>query len=177
MCLPALALASAGIAALGQGISAYSSYQQHGYEAKVANQNAKLSNAQALDAITRGQEEDRRNQQQTGRTIGSERAAMAANGVDITYGNAADVVGDTAMFGAEDSATIRANAMREAHGYEINAANFRSTALAARRAATGALISGAFGIAQTALGGASQFKSLSASGGGGFSGAGAGSGW
>ena len=161
MCAPpVLALAAAGMTMVGQGVSAYSTSQAQGYAARVADQNARLSNAQALDAIKRGQIEDQRNQQQTARAMGSQRAAMAANDIDPGYGNAADVVGDTATFGAEDSATIRENAMREAKGYEAHAANFRAQAASARMAATGAIIGGAFNMASTALGAAQQYSRL-----------------
>lgn len=164
MCLPALAAASAAVAVIGQGISAYSAHGQAKYEAAVARQNSTLASNQALDAIKRGQIDDRRSQQETAKLIGSQQARLAANGIDVGYGNAADMIGDTATYGAEDAATIRENAMREAMGHDMSAMNFRAQARAARSRATGALVSGGFGIAQTALGGATQFAQLRAKG-------------
>lgn len=146
--------------ALGQGYSALSANTQERYAAKVAYQNARLENERAKDAIERGGEEARRYQKRASQEMGAQNAAMAANGIDITFGTAADVRGDTAMFTREDTATIYDNAYREARGYEINAANFLAERQARKRAATGALVEGGFNILTTALGGATQVSKM-----------------
>lgn len=161
MCDPVtLTVAATAVAVAGQGVSAYAGYQQGKYESKVATVNSQLENEKARDALLRGQEEGRRFRGQVGRQVGSQRASMASNGLDLGFGNAADVVGDTVTIGAEDSATIRQNSFREARGYEISAMNYRGEAGAAKSRAVGSLIEGAFGMASTALGGATQYSKL-----------------
>jgi hypothetical protein len=130
------------------------------YEAKVADANARRESQRAIDALERGDIETRRYQRRLSQEIGQQNAALAANGIDITFGTAADVRGDTMMFGQEDVQSIQQNAFREAMGYDINAANYSAEAVARRRAAKGALIGGAFGVASTVLGGATQVANI-----------------
>jgi hypothetical protein len=162
MCDPVIGLtmAATAVAAMGQGYSALSQNAQEQYSAKVATQNARLENERARDAIERGFTEAQRFQRQSGQEMGAQNAAMAANGIDITFGSAADVRGDTAMFAREDTATIYQNAFREARGYEINSANFLTERQAAKMRGTGALVEGAFGIGSTVLGGATQLSKM-----------------
>lgn len=166
MCDPlSLTIAATAVAAVGQGVSAYSSYQQNRYEAKVADQNARLESKAAIDALERGRIESRNYQRRLGQEIGQQNAALAANGIDITFGTPANVRGDTLMFGREDVATIETNALREAEGHDIGAVNYLAAARSSRQAATGALVQGAFGVASTVLGGATQYSKYKRTGG------------
>lgn len=159
MCEPAtLTLIAAGMAAVGTGVTAVSQYQQGQYQAKVADNNAKLENEAARDAIERGRTESQRYQRELSQKMGAQRASLAANNIDINFGSAAAVRGDTALFGQEDVATIRENSMRESKGFEIGAANYTAEGVGARIKATGALVSGAFSAGSTLLGAANQYK-------------------
>lgn len=161
MCDPlTLTAISTGVAAIGQGISAYSAHQQGVYEARVARQNARFEQDRARDAQERGLEEARRYQRQLGQEMGAQNAALAANGIDITFGSAFDIRGDTAVAGREDVQTIYRNTEREVQGFDVSSANFRAEAKAAKRRATGALVQGAFGIGSTVLGGAQQYRRI-----------------
>lgn len=164
MCLPAapLALVATAVAAAGSAASTISAMQQSTYQARVADRNAKMEDAAARDAIERGKIEDQRYQRQLSQQQGAQRAALAANGVDVNFGNAAAVREDLARAGQEDSQTIRENAMREARGFELSAANYRASAAGARQARTGQAISGAFDFGSTVLGGAMQYKKIKA---------------
>jgi len=160
MCLPlapALLVASTVVTMAGQAASAMSQAGQASYEAGVARRNAAMRADAAHDARERGQVEARNYQLELGQRMGSQRASLAANGIDPGYGSAADVQADMARAGATDVDTIRRNAAREEQGYLIDASNFTSEAVAQRRRRTAAYVSGAFGIAQTALGAASQY--------------------
>jgi hypothetical protein len=155
-----LTIAATAVAAVGQGVSAYSTYQQDRYEAKVATANAAIKTDQASDALARGRIDNLRYQRQLAQQMGEQNARLAANGIDIGYGSAANVRADTAMFGREDVNTINENAIRETKGYEVDAMNYRAEASAKKSAATGALIQGAFGVASTVLGGATQVSKM-----------------
>ena len=148
--------------AAGQGYSAMLASSQAKGAAAQAEVNRAEANRSAADAIARGDEEQKRHYRQVSAQMGEQRAALAANGLDVNFGNAGDVVADTALYGQEDANTIAQNTMRESRGFEIEAANFGAEAKSQRKAAKGALIKGAFDIGSTILGGASQYGKLTA---------------
>ncbi|MBM7406923.1 MULTISPECIES: virion core protein, T7 gp14 family [Sphingomonas] len=159
MCEPVtLAAIGAGMAALSTATATVTAVQQNKYQAKVATRNADLESAAGRDAVERGKIESQNYQRQASQMQGAQRAALAANGIDINFGSAAGVRADTAMMQAEDAQTIRENSMREVRGIEINAANYRAQVQASRQAATGAAIKGVFDFGSTVLGGASQYR-------------------
>jgi len=163
MCLPVatMALAASAVQMVGQATSTVFAMQQAGYEARAANQNARIESERANDARERGQTENLNYQRQVSQEMGTQQASMAANGVDPTFGSAAYVRGDTAMIGAEDVRTISRNTFQEMRGFDINAASFRAEAKAARRRKTGFLIQGGLAMAGTALGAAQQYRKFS----------------
>jgi hypothetical protein len=77
----------------------------------------------ARDAEARGVQLEQRHRQTTNRLIGSQRAAFAASGVDVSDvdSTAGDVFADTAALSEIDAMTIRTNAAREAWGYRMGA--------------------------------------------------------
>src|SRR5690242_19657087 len=60
--------------------------------------------------------------------IGSQRAGLAANGVDINSGSAVDVQSTTAATGEADALTIRNNAARQAYGQQVQGLNYGNQA-------------------------------------------------
>lgn len=163
MCDPGtLALAAAGVSTVGKGVSAIQTAAMDRYQARVADQNARLSDEQARDALDRNKVDAQRLYRKIGQTAGQQTAAMAANGIDLSSGSALQVQQDTSAIGAEDVAQLYKSGAQEERGYEISAANDRAKAQGARQAATGALVSGAFDVASTVLGGVSQYKKLKA---------------
>lgn len=164
MCDPgtllALTAASTVMATVGTGLAAYQGAQQSKYAGKVAGMNAKAESARAHDAIDRGKIEQQQHWRKVAQLKGQQQAAMAANGIDTSFGSAALLAEDTAMFGAEDADTIYKNTLREVQGIDMSAANFRSQQQAARQAQSGAIVGGVFGMASTALSGASQYATL-----------------
>lgn len=115
-----------GLMSASTAMSAGSSFFSGRYNQQIADMNADMADAQARDAITRGQEEERRHRQSVQGLIGRQRAALAAQGVDVNSGSALDVQADAAKFGALDAVTIRNNAAREAWGYRVQAANYKA---------------------------------------------------
>ena len=171
MCDPGtLAIVSAVAAVAGTVTSTVASVQQQRYAEKVALANQKTENARVIDALDRGQIEARDAARRQAQLAGAQRAAMAANGIDVSFGSAADLMADTAMMGREEQTTIRENTRREVMGYDVNAANFGGQANAARSAAKGAIVSGAFQVAQTIAGAAQRYGKVQADRAGGGSG-------
>lgn len=149
MCLPALAAVpslfgmSAATAATvgtvasvaGLGLSAMGAYQQSkaaqasaDYQAQIARNNAVAQEQQAKDALSRGDDEVARLRRIAGQVKGSQRASMAARGLDLNEGSALKLQEDTDFFGAVDQTTARNNAKREAWGYTNGAANSSANA-------------------------------------------------
>lgn len=166
MCLAAapLALVASAVAAAGSAVSTFTAVQQQRYQAAIADRNAKMENEAARDALNRGEIEARRYQQEASQRMGAQRAALAANGIDTSYGNAAFVQADMARATQEDVATIRENSVRQARGFDLAAANSRAQANASRSAATGTAIAGVFDFGSTVLGGVQQHRRAKALG-------------
>ena len=130
-----LLAAGIGSSLIGAGVS-YMGAQQQGaaarqaadYQAAVARNNAILAERQAQDSLQRGQIAEAQKRQETALLAGRQKAVMAGNGVDLTFGSAVDILGDTAALGEQDALTVRSNAEREALGYRQQAGNYRSDA-------------------------------------------------
>lgn len=170
MCNPALlVVASTAVTMAGQYQSGMYAAGQARYGAKVAEQNKSLEREAASDAIVRGQDEQRKLGREVAGRVGAQEARMAGNNIDITTGSAARVIDDTLMLGREDSAAISENVRRQVRERQINAWNFESEKRAMKAEAKQAKTATYFGMASTALGGATQYskyKTAQGSGGG-----------
>jgi hypothetical protein len=157
MCHPAILIAaSAGVKAVGSVVSGIGQKQVLDYQGQVADQNARLAEDQARDSIQNGNLEAQRRYRELAQTKGQQVAAMAANGVDLNFGSAADVQKDSAAIGAEDIAQLYKGSNERTRGFEINAFNYRAQAAGDRARGKGALTEGIFSGLSTALGGAAS---------------------
>jgi len=157
MCNPVVLIAAAaGVNAVGSVVSGIGQKQVLDYQAQIADQNAKLAEDQAQDSIQNTNLEAQRRYRDLAQTKGRQVAAMAANGIDLNFGSAADIQRDTAATGAEDLAQIYKGGNERTKGFEINAFNSRAEATGDRARGKGALIDGIFGGVATALGGAAS---------------------
>lgn len=93
--------------------------------ARVQELNAQMAEQQARDAITRGDKAAGASRLKSRQFKGSQRAALAANGVDLGFGSALNMLNDTDLFGEIDAETIRDNAAREAWAIRQQAAGLR----------------------------------------------------
>jgi hypothetical protein len=91
------------------------------YESAIYDTNAYISQIQAQDAIKRGEEEARRIKERSRIITGAQRAAMAAQGIEVNEEDALKVQQDTAGLAAMDALDVKNNAWREAWGYSIQA--------------------------------------------------------
>lgn len=116
------------IMAVGTAYSMYTQNQQAHYAADVAKQNAKLDQQQAANAQAAGSYEADQARIRGRLLQGQQLAAFAANNVDNTTGSAADILGDTAMFTAQDMRQARTNAAMRAYGFQVDALNQKGSA-------------------------------------------------
>ena len=163
MCNPAILIAAGAAATIGgQLYSGVIASQNAKYAGQVADMNRERANEQAVDALNRGAQEHQIHYREVAATMGSQTARLAANGIDVSSGSARDVIGDTAMIGEEDSRTIAQNTYREMRGFEIDSLNYEAERRAAKRERAGIPMAVGLGIAQTALGAATQYGDVKA---------------
>lgn len=124
--------------------------------AQVNEMNAVMADRRAKDALERGQKEEQRKRQEVSAIKGKQVAAMAANGVDVSFGSPLDTIVDTAVLGELDALTIRTNAARESYDYRVDAVNKRANASLQRSQAKSALMGGYLSAAGTVLTGAGK---------------------
>jgi len=123
-------------------------------QARIAEINARISEMGAQQELIRGNAEVGRLTMQAGRVKSAQRVALAANGVDLGVGNAAEIAASTEIMKEIDKNTITANAVRSAWGYRTQAMNYQNEAIGAR--AKAASISPGTAAFSSLLGGATQ---------------------
>lgn len=161
MCDPvSLTIAAAAVTAGGQIAQGIGQAQQARYAASIADQNARLSADQAKRAEDNTAIEAQRRYRQSAQVMGAQQAAMAANGVDVSFGTAAQNNLDARMIAAEDVGQIYQQGSDTVKGLDIQGWNYRGEANAQRAKASGAIVNSVFSAASTALGGASQIAKM-----------------
>lgn len=132
-----LALQAGGAAtgAVGSYYSARSQSSSLSYQAAMADTNARLAERSAQQEQYKGQREVAGLTLKAGQLKGAQRAAMAANGIDLGEGSAIDVLTSTDVMKEIDANTTTANAVRSAWGYRTQGTNYQNEALTKRASA------------------------------------------
>jgi len=129
-----------------QGVSgAYGKFSQARSTSRIARVNQRLAEMRARDALKRGEETEHRVRQRTKKVRGSQRAALAAQGIRLDTGSALDVQMEAENIGELDALTVKNNALREAFGFGAEARSIglqgRLNAQALRNEGTQTLLS------------------------------------
>jgi hypothetical protein len=169
MCTPmALGIASLAATVLGGVQTAQAQSAAAAAQEAQAKENAKAADAQARNTVLAAQVEEDRRRAQTRAMLAAQRAAFAANNVDMSMGTPMDLLGDTAAIGEQDALTIRANAARQAWGYKVDANNYLNEGKVAKAAGQNATMGTYLTTAGTAFGQAANLmknkKSLTTTG-------------
>lgn len=101
---------------------------QYEYQAAVDRKNAEIAQSNADMKRQEGIEEARTQRIKTLQAVGSQQAAMAANGFDATSGTNLDIIEDTSAQGELDALTKQYNKETEALSYETTANNYSNQA-------------------------------------------------
>ena len=130
-------------------MSVGSAYQQSVVAQKTAEANAKNAEIQAQDAQRRGEKDAIAIQQKGAAYKSAQRVNMAAKGLDLSYGTAADLQDQTDFFSQSDAATARTNAAKEAWSLRARKAGYQAEAMSNSpyMAAGGSLLGGAGQVA------------------------------
>lgn len=119
--------AIAGVTVLSSYLQGESAKEEAKYKDRIANANAQFAEAQAIRVIQAGEQEANEYGRKVRKTVGSQRAALAAQGVDVGVGTASELQAETLEIGAKDQETIRNNAFLEAYGLKVRAENDRES--------------------------------------------------
>lgn len=138
--------------ALGSYFSASSQRTLLNAQAEIADINARVAESQARVELMTGQRREQASRLSTAALKGSQRAALAANGVDLGVGGAAELQAGTDLVGEVDAETIHENAVRSAWGYRTQSTNSANDAITKRGTAAG--ISPGMSAASSLLGSA-----------------------
>ena len=137
-----------GAGAVGQAYGAYSSSlatrEAMQSQANIADTQANISdiNAQgaefsAQQTLLAGQRREQNVMLKGAQLKSTQRAGMAANGVDLGSGSAVNVLTSTDVMTAEDTNAVHLDAVRSAWGYRTQATNYANEAIGKRAQANG----------------------------------------
>lgn len=148
----ALTVAGVGMQAFGAMRQSQSQKEMYKYQAGVDRNNQTIANWQAEDALARGERAEMDVRRKTAMLKGSQRASMAARGLDISEGSALNILSDTDWMGEQDALTVRENSKREAWAYQNQARGYGSSAnmMSARSDAESPLLAGASSLLSNA---------------------------
>jgi hypothetical protein len=127
--------ASTAVGAFGAYQGAQAQRAQYSAQASQADAAARNADDQARRAQERGDAELRKQGVAQSDLRGKQRAALAANGLDLGFGSTAATLDQTDYYGLQDRETITQNADDEDYGFRQDAANKRSNASFARSSA------------------------------------------
>jgi len=130
--------AGAAVSTVGAYYGAKSSKIALNAQANIADINARISELSAQSELEAGQRKEQASRLTTAKVKSSQKAAMAANGIDLGSDTAVNIQTTTDVLGEVDANTIAANAARSAWGYRTQGVNFKNDALF-KRASAGAI--------------------------------------
>lgn len=130
-----LQVGGAVVAAIGAISSAMSQRLALKGAAEIAEINAGMAERAAQQEMARGQELVAQATERAGQVKGAQRAAMAANGIDLGEGSAAEVLTTTDLAREHDMQVIQVNAVRAAWGHRMSATSLSNQARADRAGA------------------------------------------
>lgn len=146
-----------GVTTLASSYSQSEATRDQGRYQKMMNDiNARNSDIAGEDALQRGDKEAANYKKKVKGMVGSQRAEMAAQGIDINDGSALAIQEDTRSIGAMDALTIKNNAFREAMGFKTQSQSYSFQGDVAKsqssRAANNTLLAGGLQAASTSYG-------------------------
>ena len=132
----------------GTVLSAGAAYQQSQFAKQTAQNNANNAERQAQEASRLGEKQAIEVQRKGAAIKSAQRVGLAAKGLDLSYGTAADLQDQTDFFTQSDVATTRTNAAKDAWSKRAQGAQYQGEANAQNplMMAGGSLLSGASAV-------------------------------
>ncbi len=144
-----------GLSIAAQSRQAQARADEANYMAQVARRQQEVAERNATLVEQEGAAEEDRSRLKSSSLLGAQRAALAAQGGDITTGSPLDIFGDTARAGELDARTIRSTTARNVFNARLQANDAASRASAADVQGANALAALPYGIGSSLLSGAS----------------------
>ncbi len=132
-----LQIGGAVTSAVGSYYSSLNQKRNLEFQAELAKINARLAESSAQSILLQGQQQIGALTLSAGQLKGRQRASLAANGVSLGEGNAAEIQASTDIMKTIDANTLEANAVRSAWGARSEATNYQIEALSAKASASG----------------------------------------
>lgn len=110
-----------GVQVLGGVMQGQAIRSEGAYAEKMARINARRAEDIADQVVKKGDEDAAKYGKQVKALTGSQKAMMAAQGIDLGFGTPTEIIAQTEIQGAEDVNKIKSNAFREAMGYKVQA--------------------------------------------------------
>lgn len=148
-----------GVSAYGAAAKGSADQAMYGYQAGVAQLNAKIAKQNADYTREAGGTVAYQSGLKTGQVVGQQKVAQSASGIDVNTGSAAKVRADTLQLGELDQQTIRTNYAKKAYGYEVEAATKQAEAGADLVAGSEAKKASNINVASSILGTVSSVSS------------------
>jgi hypothetical protein len=152
-------LASTVVGMMGAQAQADAASAQANYQAAVARNNAVIAEQNAQQSINVGEANSEKQDTKTAATVGSIKAAQAANGIDVNSGSPLDVRTSQEQLGRLDTLTIMNDAMQKAYDFRAQKTNFLAEAQLQSSKAQYAQEAGGLNVASSLIGGISSFSS------------------
>lgn len=157
-----MAYALAGLAL----VSAYSQSEaiklEGNYQKQIYQTNAQFADLQSKNAIQIGNQNAAAIQRKTKKIIGAQRAAAAAQGIEVNSGSPLALQAETDYLGELDAITAKNNAWQEALGYKAQSSNLmfqgNQAQAAAQHRARNTLLSGGLQAGSFSLAGYSSAR-------------------
>jgi len=128
-------LAGIGTSAVGAYYGARGKASGLQFKAQMAEMNAHLAETAAQTELLKGQQHSAALTLQAGHLKSRQRAVLAANGVDLGEGSAAEMLASTELMKEVDKQMAQVNAVRNAWGHRMQKANCQAQAVMARASA------------------------------------------
>lgn len=152
-------IAGGGVAAYGAAAKGSADQAMYGYQAGVAQLNARIAKQNADYTREAGGTVAYQSGLRTGQQVGQQKVAQSASGIDVNTGSAAKVRADTLQLGQLDQGTIHTNYAKKAYGFEVEAATKEAEAGADLIAGSQAKKAANINVASTILGTVSSVSS------------------
>lgn len=149
---------AAVVSAAAAGTSAYAQKQEADYQGDLAKYNAKVSEQQARDAAEAKNQEITRIRDATEAMKSSQRAALAANGIDLSSESPLAIMADTAYYGELDASNASGSGEREQLAYQRQKTNLLLDAKMAGNRGRYAVVGGALSATGSLAGGYGAVK-------------------
>ena len=157
MCDP-VSIGMVAVSVAGTAVSTAGKFEQAGFEAKMAQNNAKIAGDQAAQAEIAGREQQDQVNRNIAATEGAQKAAFGASGVSLGEGTTSDVLASTAFKGQIDLNTIAQNTALKKWGFQVQQQNYLTQAKVDEASGFQALATGALQAGTSMLGAASQYN-------------------